>query len=90
MREVGILEAKTHLSALVEAVERGGEDVVITRHGRPVARLSSVDVEASGRGKRVSGDELLARFRKLRAAISANAPSSDALTWDDLKDEMRR
>ena len=39
MREVGVLEAKTHLSALLDEVERGGE-VVITRHGRPVARLS--------------------------------------------------
>ena len=39
MREVGVLEAKTHLSALLDEVERGGE-VIITRHGRPVARLS--------------------------------------------------
>ena len=31
-------EAKTHLSALLEAVEKG-EDVVIARAGRPVARL---------------------------------------------------
>ncbi|KAF0174653.1 MAG: hypothetical protein FD124_1067 [Alphaproteobacteria bacterium] len=39
MREVGVLEAKTHLSALLDEVEAGGE-IVITRHGRPVARLS--------------------------------------------------
>lgn len=35
---VGAFEAKTHLSALLERVERG-EEIVITRHGRPVARL---------------------------------------------------
>ena len=31
-------EAKTHLSRLLEAVE-AGEDVVIARAGRPIARL---------------------------------------------------
>lgn len=38
MHSVGIYEAKTRLSALVQAVERG-EDVVITNRNRPVARL---------------------------------------------------
>jgi prevent-host-death family protein len=35
---VNIHEAKTHLSRLVERVE-GGDEVVIARAGRPVARL---------------------------------------------------
>ena len=38
MREVSVYEAKTTLSALLQAVERG-EDVVITNRNRPVARL---------------------------------------------------
>jgi prevent-host-death family protein len=37
-RTVNMHEAKTHLSRLVERVERG-EEVVIARAGRPVARL---------------------------------------------------
>jgi prevent-host-death family protein len=37
-RSVNIHHAKTHLSRLVERVERG-EEVVIARAGRPVARL---------------------------------------------------
>lgn len=37
-REVNVYEAKTRLSALLTAVEQG-EDVVIARNGRPVARL---------------------------------------------------
>ena len=41
MVEVGAFEAKTHLSHLLDQVERG-ETVVITRHGRPVARLVPV------------------------------------------------
>lgn len=35
---VGAYEAKTHLSALLDRVERG-ESLTITRNGRPVARL---------------------------------------------------
>jgi len=35
---VGAFEAKTHLSELLTRVE-SGEQVTITKHGRPVARL---------------------------------------------------
>ncbi|WP_157263653.1 type II toxin-antitoxin system Phd/YefM family antitoxin [Azohydromonas aeria] len=38
MRTVNVHEAKTQLSRLLEAVE-AGEEVVIARSGRPVARL---------------------------------------------------
>jgi prevent-host-death family protein len=38
MKHVGMFEAKTNLSSLVEEVQKGGE-VVITRHGKPVAKL---------------------------------------------------
>ena len=38
MKHVGIFDAKTHLSSLIDEVEKGRE-VVITRHGKPVARL---------------------------------------------------
>lgn len=38
MREVGTLEARNSFSSLLELVEKG-EEVTITRHGRPVARL---------------------------------------------------
>jgi prevent-host-death family protein len=42
MREVGAFEAKTRLGQLLDQVERG-EEVTITRHGRPVAKLVPVD-----------------------------------------------
>lgn len=38
MREIGAFEAKTHLSALLDAVA-AGESLIITKRGRPVARL---------------------------------------------------
>jgi len=40
MRTVPVAEAKAHFSELLKAVE-AGEEVVITRRGRAVARLSS-------------------------------------------------
>lgn len=42
MRSVGIYEAKTRVSALIQAVA-AGEEVVITNRNRPVARLVPVD-----------------------------------------------
>jgi len=38
MKEIGAFEAKDTLSALLDLVE-AGEEVIITRHGKPVARL---------------------------------------------------
>ncbi len=38
MREIQASEAKTHLPKLLSDVERG-ETVVITRHGRAIARI---------------------------------------------------
>lgn len=38
MARVGMHEAKTHLSNLVERAE-AGEDVIIQRNGKPIARL---------------------------------------------------
>jgi prevent-host-death family protein len=39
--QVNVYEAKTKLSALLSKVA-AGEDVIIARHGRPVARLVAV------------------------------------------------
>jgi prevent-host-death family protein len=40
MSAVNMLEAKTHLSRLVEAVESGAErEIIISRNGKPAARL---------------------------------------------------
>ncbi len=51
-RTVNIYDAKTHFSKLVEAAERG-EDIVIARAGRPVARL--VPLDAPPRARRPGG-----------------------------------
>ncbi len=50
MRTVNMLDAKTNLSRLVEAVESGDEsEILIARNGRPVARLTAVKRDVSRR-----------------------------------------
>jgi prevent-host-death family protein len=39
-KQVNVHEAKTHLSRLIEAVE-AGEEVVIAKAGKPVAKLTA-------------------------------------------------
>lgn len=45
-RTVNTHEAKTHLSKLLEAVE-AGEEIIIARSGKPVARLSPIPAQTS-------------------------------------------
>lgn len=43
MNTVNMLEAKTHLSRLVDRIEKGQDDeIVIARNGRPAARLVAI------------------------------------------------
>ncbi len=42
MREIGAFEAKSKLGQLLDCAERG-EQITITRHGRPVAKLVPAD-----------------------------------------------
>lgn len=66
MSNIGAFEAKTHLSALLDQVAKG-EEITITRHGHPVARLVPVGVNrperaraAAGRLKRLAQGQRLA------------------------------
>jgi prevent-host-death family protein len=52
MQSVNMLQAKSSLSRLVDAIEQGHErEIVIARNGRPAARL--VPMEAMPTGKRI-------------------------------------
>ncbi|MFT3736431.1 MAG: type II toxin-antitoxin system prevent-host-death family antitoxin [Rhodocyclaceae bacterium] len=49
MQAVNMLQAKTSLSRLVEAIEQGEErEIVIARNGRPAARLVPIDAAPAG------------------------------------------
>ena len=60
MREVQASEAKVHLPQLLDDVERG-ETLIITRHGRPIARIVP---ESDRRQQEI--DKALAAIRDLR------------------------
>ncbi|MCX7960973.1 MAG: type II toxin-antitoxin system prevent-host-death family antitoxin [Burkholderiales bacterium] len=62
--EVGIYEAKSKLSRLVQKVE-AGEEVVLTRHGKPVARIVTFAPAAKG-GRRTLLREIRALARRVR------------------------
>jgi prevent-host-death family protein len=67
MREVQASEAKTHLPRLLDDVERG-ETIVITRHGRPIARLVPDEDQRRARAR--------AAVAEIRAARKGMGPIS--------------
>ncbi len=80
MESIGLFEAKTHLSELIARAERG-EEVIITRHNKPVAKLVPIaKVARDGAGRRSAVNALLrsARGRTL------------GLDWKALRDEGRK
>ncbi|MBI5164539.1 MAG: type II toxin-antitoxin system Phd/YefM family antitoxin [Magnetospirillum sp.] len=80
MREIQASEAKAHLAQLLDDVARG-ETLIITRHGRPVARL--VPEEGC---RREDVDRAI-------AAIAARRRGAAHVTADDIlsaRDEGRR
>lgn len=46
MRHVGVRELVNRASALLDELEQGGQPVIVTRRGQPIAVLSSIDAEA--------------------------------------------
>jgi prevent-host-death family protein len=62
---VGAYEAKTHLSELLEKVE-AGEEITITKHGAPVAKLVPVKKEVRPEERVAAID----RIQKLATGLS--------------------
>jgi prevent-host-death family protein len=75
MQEIGAFEAKNTFGSLLDRVERG-EEIVITRHGRPVARL----VASTGGIDRARAKEAAQRIR-----ARAEHLSSERFKWETLK-----
>ena len=79
---VGSYEAKTHLPQLLDRVEHG-ETIVITRHGKPVARLVPATAERARPDVRQAVAEMLAYRDK-------HGPTLEGLSVRDLIEEGRR
>jgi len=63
VKTVSLREANQDLSKLVRALEETGEDYLITRHGRPVARLVPNDVD------RTADPEWQAAYKRMKALL---------------------
>jgi prevent-host-death family protein len=77
---VGTFEAKTHLSELLDRVANGDE-ITITRNGKPVARLVPVDSAGASERRKVAR-----RIDKARRGVKLGP----GLTIRKLIDEGRR
>ena len=67
---VNIHAAKTHFSRLVERASKG-EEIIIARSGRPIARLGPLTVPRRRRPGLLKG--------KIRVSAKFNAPLPDAI-----------
>jgi prevent-host-death family protein len=77
MKTVAVFEAKSRLSEILAAVERG-EEYIVTKHGKPVARIvPSGQVDATS----------MADAKKLIARIKASRKNSN-LTDDELREAV--
>lgn len=79
MAEVGVFDAKTHLSELLERVA-AGEEFTITRRGQPVARL----VPATGQGDEAR-QRAIAQLRAFGHGRTLGQPG-----WKSLRDAGRK
>jgi antitoxin (DNA-binding transcriptional repressor) of toxin-antitoxin stability system len=80
MREIGAFEAKNTLGSLLDLVEKG-EEVVITRRGKPVARLVRETVGVDREKARRAAADMLANSKGVRL---------EGLKLKDLIEEGRR
>ena len=73
---IGIFDAKTHFSNLLERVS-AGESFVITKHGTAIARITPVLPAASKR----TAAELEAEAARIRSEVRAS--QSEIRSWID-------
>jgi len=83
MRKVSIHEAKSTLSQLIEAAE-AGQDVLIARGGRPVARLTRVRTGRKG----IKLGTLKGMFKHVSTDFDAPLPKSVLSTFE--KDTIKQ
>lgn len=80
-KEVGIFEAKTHLSEILDKVSHGSK-IVITNRGRPIARLVPFRSQAVCKNRK----EVIARFAQIRNSITLE---NNKVTIKELIEEGR-
>ncbi len=87
MQTVAIAQAKNNFSALLHAVELG-QDVVLTRHGKPVVRMVP-EMQAQvpdAQREQAQAQEAMALLEAFRAKVKPGP----ALDWKELRDAGRK
>jgi prevent-host-death family protein len=82
VREIGAFEAKNKLGQLLDLVERG-EEIVITRHGKEVARLVPPLKAVNREQARAAVKRICERAEKLKLGPFERAE------WKSYRDEGR-
>ena len=85
-RHVPISEFKDHASELVAAAERG-EEIVITRHGKPAVLLAPLREQAFDRDE---AEAAMARILARRDRMAAEGRTARVDEWIAWKNEGRR
>ena len=80
MRHVALSEAKDHLSQFVAAAE-GGQEILITRHGKPAARLVAVEAQPDQKARAVAALDALAAIRAKMRAEGRTATIDEMIAW---------
>ena len=86
--QVGAFQAKNTFGTLLDRVEQG-EEIVITRHGKPVARL----VPNTGYADQDQVQAAFASLRERARQLARENPGRPAFDWEEIKklrDEGRR
>jgi prevent-host-death family protein len=81
MKQIAVVEAKARLCELLAEVEQG-EQLTITRHGAPVARLIGAEMAPSDRSvaaaRRQQVTQALRELKALRKDITLDLPLREA------------
>ena len=80
MKHVPIAAFKDRLSEYVDAVE-AGEEVIITRHGKPTVRLTPIVDDAAVRQRRQDAVKRLLAFREAQRAKGNFVSVADWIAW---------
>ena len=82
MKEIALADAKNNLSALIAEIEATGEEVIVTRHGKPAIRLAPIRGSVSQDDRRALGRYLIERMDSLARDHPA---ATETMDWAALK-----
>lgn len=80
MKEIGAFEAKNKLAELLDLAEKG-EEIIITRHGKQVARLGPIQKPFDREAARQAVEDIMRMSKGMKL---------DGITIRELIDEGRR